>query len=117
MLISSLIYRSSQTHLSLLQNEQHQSDTDTDIDRTTSSKEPQSEHVAELETEDEERSLRLIKSNTIQFFTLHQTENKWKRSLTTRVELMHAIESFRNAIMIPVKNQTMISHMKNGTFS
>lgn len=57
-----------------------------------------------------------MQRNTIQFNALCQIENKWER-LPTRVELTHAIESFRDAIMIPVNDKIVIFYMKNGSIA
>lgn len=116
-------YRSSQAQLSLMQNDQQQSDTDTDAGSSTSTKSTQSDFETEPDAGDKERAsppvhvLSLMKSNTIQSFILCETEKKWERLSMTRVELTHTIDSFRDAIMIPVRNQIVIFHMKNGFIS
>lgn len=87
---------------------------------TTSSSSSSTEHETELEIEDQppqsRHILSLMQENTIQFNTLRQMDKKWERS-STRIELTHTIESFRDALMIPVNNEIVIFYMKNGSIS
>lgn len=121
-------YRSSQTHLSMLQSAHSESDCDTS--RTTPTpplsslselptKESQSEYETEPEIEEEQSPphhvLSLITRNFIQFKTFCQIETKWKNWPTT--ELTHSIESLRDAIMIPVNNKIVIFHKRCGFIS
>lgn len=117
---------------------QSHSDIDTDTDRSTptttetssssssSSSEceptqkPQSEDEIEPDVEEEQpllpHVLSLMQRNTIQFNSLYQIKNKWERS-PTQVKLTHAIESFRDAIMIPVNDKIVIFYMQHGFIS
>lgn len=89
---------------------------------TSSSSSASSEHETEAEIEEEQppqplHVLSLMQGSTIQFNKLNQIEKLWERS-PTRLELTHAIESFRDAIMIPVNNEIIvIFYMRNGSIS
>ena len=106
-----------------------QSDTDTDRSTSPSSstlisseltKKSRSEHEIEPDIEEEPSQplhiLSLMQRNHIEFKVLHRIENRWER-LLPRVELTHAIESFRDAIMIPANDKIVIFNMRNGSIS
>ncbi|XP_031629439.1 uncharacterized protein LOC116344811 [Contarinia nasturtii] len=58
----------------------------------------------------------LLKRKTIQFNTFCDIEQKWEKCIM-KVDLMQAIESFRDAVMIPVEKNIVIFNMRNGFIS
>lgn len=89
---------------------------------TPSSSSPTStEHETDAESDDELpyqplHVLSLMQNDSIQFHTLRQNKRTWERS-STRVELTQSIESFRDAVMVPLNNEIVIFYMKNGFIS
>lgn len=79
------------------------------------------ESELENETEPEDQLpkihvLGLLRRKTIQFSTFCEVEHKWER-LSGKIDLTHSIESFRDAIMIPVNENIVIFHLQNGSIS
>lgn len=60
--------------------------------------------------------LGFVNRRTLQFSTLCEIEHKWENSLK-KIDLTHAIESYRDAVMIPVEKNIVIFHMQNGGIS
>lgn len=90
-----------------------------DSDDLTSESELDSEEDSESEPEDQLPPLHvlsLLKRKTMQFSTFCEVEQKWERS-SGKIDLTHSIDSFRDAIMIPVDQHIAIFHMQNGCIS
>lgn len=60
--------------------------------------------------------LGLLKRKTVQFSQFCDVQQKWEKS-SGKIDLTHGIESFRDAIMIPVDKHVVIFHMQNGSIS
>lgn len=75
--------------------------------------------VSEGEIEQQSPSipvLALLKRKTIHFYTFCDIEQKWEKCIMKK-DLMQAIESFRDAIMIPVDKKIVIFNIRNGFIS
>lgn len=99
---------------------------DNEIDNE-SEPENEAETEIEIDIEDEFESelddpspsihvLGLLKRRTIQFIQFCDVQQKWEKS-SGKIDLTHGIESFRDAIMIPVDKSVVIFHMQNGSIS
>lgn len=60
--------------------------------------------------------LGLLKRKTAQFSTYCAIEHKWEKS-SGKFDITYNIDSFRDAIMIPVDQQIMIFYMQSGSIS
>lgn len=60
--------------------------------------------------------LGLLKRKTIQFSMFCEIEHKWEKT-SKLIDLTLPIESFRDAVMIPVDKKMMVFHMQNGVAS
>lgn len=59
--------------------------------------------------------LGLLRRRTIQLAAFCEIQHKWE--LLKKIDLTHTIESFRDAIMIPMNKNLVIFHTRNGTIS
>lgn len=66
-----------------------------------------------LNREPPQHVLALLKRKTIQFSTFCEIGQRWEKS-TKHIDLMQAIESFRDAVLVPINKYIVIFNMKNG---
>lgn len=106
-----------QLHESCLQRAQstqilHERDAESLVNET----EIESSIDSESEQSPQVHVLALLKRKTIQFSTFCEIEQKWEKSCK-KIDLIQAIESFRDAIMIPVNKMIVILNMRNSVLS
>lgn len=90
--------------------EQSKLDLDTDADSDLDSNLDHSDDDTEEELP---QVLGLLKRKSIHFSTFCEIEQKWE-TVSKKVDLPFAIESHRDAAMIPTENSVVIFHMQHG---
>lgn len=100
--------------------ESHDENPESD-DEHSESHDSTSESESKSETDPEDQVPRihvlgLLRRKTIQFSNYCEMEHKWEK-LSGKIDLTHSIESFRDAIMIPVNKNIVIFHLQNGSIS
>lgn len=76
-------------------------------------------HESKSETEKQPPPLHvlgLLKRRTVRFSAYCEIDHKWEKTYG-KFDITHNIDSFRDAIMIPIDQQIVIFHMRNGSVS